>query len=80
MKRIATLTPGEDVTLRTATGDEPARFLRHTDEGTAVFLQHRRDGTPYEWEAYRYNGRWSYGTSAQRLSLVQPTTTTPEKS
>lgn len=25
----------------------------------------------YEWEAYRYNGRWAFGTSAEPLRLLE---------
>lgn len=24
-----------------------------------------------EWEAYRFNGRWAYGSSADRLSVIE---------
>jgi hypothetical protein len=24
-----------------------------------------------EWEAYKYNGRWAYGSSADRLSVIE---------
>lgn len=54
--------------------EEDATFLRIEGKGHdrhAVFesadLLH---GGSYEWEAYRYNKRWVYGTGADRLSLV----------
>ena len=54
---------------------EPAVFLGIEGEGDdrrAKFAQpteHTESGY-YTWDAYRYNGKWAYGTSAERLSLV----------
>lgn len=30
-----------------------------------------RDSEIGEWEAYRYKGRWSYGSSAEPLTVVE---------
>ncbi len=38
------------------------------DDRTAEFQYIEGEMT---WKAYRYNGRWAYGTSADRLSLVE---------
>lgn len=42
------------------TGDK--RRARFVDNQTAV---------PFEWEAYRFNGHWAYGSSADRLRLLE---------
>lgn len=72
MPRIDTLKAGSTVELVFRYGVERAVFLGITgtgDDRRARFLQLNVDGEPYEWEAYRYNGRWAYGTSADRLTL-----------
>jgi len=76
VRQIARLTPGQDVTLKFTTRNgfytEDNRFVGLTDGGErATFTTHAADeGTPYNWDAYRFQGRWVYGSSAQRLSLV----------
>lgn len=82
MKRIDQLQPGDRVQLRFDGRDEtePATFVKLEGEGDdrlATFSQTQAQSTAtgvepvdYEWDAYRYNGRWAFGTSAQRLSLA----------
>lgn len=74
---IDKLQPGTQVTLgfaqRGKSSEEPAVFVKLTGEGEsrhATFRQDDKNGNPYEWDAYRNNRRWVYGSSAQRLSLV----------
>lgn len=74
--RIDDLTGGEQVLLGFKDDvSEPAMFVRHEGEGEdreAVFSQqHEVTGEDFEWKAYRYQGRWAYGTSADRLRLVR---------
>lgn len=84
--RIDKLEPGQQVTLRFhgpyAANDETVTFLgiegtgddrraRFFTRGTPLTKSDPDDG--YEWEAYRYNGTWAYGSSADRLSIVRPT-------
>lgn len=80
-KRIDSLTPDTEVTLRFHhrgnSYDEAATFLGISGEGDDRRARFRSAdtetltaGRTYEWEAYRYNGHWAYGTSADRLSLV----------
>jgi hypothetical protein len=82
--RIDQLQPGTEVTLRfhgslgNVTQDEPAVFGGITGEGderrahfTSVEKNADDVAETYEWEAYRYSGRWAYGTSADRLQLVE---------
>lgn len=73
--QIAKLTPGAKVVLDFAGKyTEEAEFVRLTGEGedrTATFRsKSHRDGSEYDWDAYRVNNRWVFGSSAQRLSLV----------
>jgi hypothetical protein len=37
------------------------------DDRRATF----KDNEIGEWEAYRYNGHWAYGSSAERLTVVE---------
>lgn len=73
--RIDSLTPGSFVTLRfngATDHTEQATFVRvkgEKQDRRAVFYSVGRNGG-YEWEAYRFNGGWAYGSSAERLSLV----------
>lgn len=74
--RIANLTPGAEVTLRFATyggsHDEVVTFVSLSEDGQrATFhTDDREDLNGYDWEAYKFNGRWAYGSSAGRLSIV----------
>lgn len=76
MTRIDKLTPGSHVTLRFCglgpDNAEPAVFVKVEGEGDdrhAHFIS--KDGTKvYEWEAYRFEGRWSYGSGAEALYLL----------
>jgi hypothetical protein len=73
---IDNLKPGEVVELAFNPGKrneycEYHVFLGILDEGEerrAAFAGIGHRGM-YEWEAYRYEGRWAFGTSADRLSL-----------
>lgn len=93
--RFDNLTPGSVIEIQTFYGAQPhevetAAFLGIYGEGDgrnaklATVSKHpKSDGTHpiIEWEIYRYNGRWAYGTSADRISLVrviaEPTTVHP---
>lgn len=83
MVRIDSLEPGAKVRLKfcgsgwNAEHDEDAVFVGVTGEGNdrrATFrsLDQRtyEDRVEYEWDAYRYNGRWAYGSSAETLRLL----------
>jgi hypothetical protein len=78
MARIDSLTPGSSVTLSFKTWgttyEERAIFIKIIGEGNdrkARFLSVNSPGEQtYEWDAYRYQGRWVYGSSAQALSLA----------
>ena len=87
MKRIDSLTPGTPVRLKFCAEysgkdgayEEDAVFVKLEGEGDdrlATFLTPDREtwsGTfaAYEWQAYRYKGRWAYGSSAETLRLVE---------
>lgn len=51
------------------TGDDRRATFRTYDEQT----RERTGREFYEWDAYRFNGRWAYGTSAETLRLVAVT-------
>lgn len=79
--RIDRLAPDTLVRLRfvgrwgNETREEWARFLGIDGTGDERLAKFRSfyDGKPggtYDWEAYRYSGRWAYGTSADPLQLV----------
>lgn len=73
--RIDSLTSG-DVVLLDFNGkyEEHAIFVSMENRGkpdrSAKFVQ-ASGGRVLEWEAYRYNGMWAYGSSAERLSVVE---------
>lgn len=83
--QIRSLYPGAVVELEFVGNRDPfelAVFLEHRGKGddqVAVFRQSENVGrTPagqladplgFEWEAYRFQGRWAYGTSANPLRL-----------
>lgn len=75
--RIDQLSPGQEVKLKfhgTKSFGNPAyeevhTFLGMEGEGNdreAIFS----DGY-IQWHAYRFEGRWAYGSSAEKLSLVE---------
>ncbi len=81
--RIDKLAPLSTVTLAFAGNlGEPAQeraifigVFGEGDERRARFIQLSAasavSGRPtFEWEAYRYQGRWAYGSGADRLSVV----------
>lgn len=81
MKRIDSLTPGTKVRLkfcaefqgRDRAYEEDAVFVGVTgtgDERRATFRSQDRADRTYDWDAYRFNGRWAYGSSAETLRLV----------
>lgn len=78
--RIDNLTVGAEVTLRfhgsfgNKTYDQSFVFLGIKGEGSerrAEFKYAAGTGGYGTWEAYRYQGRWAYGSGADRLSLVE---------
>ncbi len=78
-RSISHLKPGQKVTLHfrgsRSLGNEgyvdTVVFKEHIgvgDDQRAVFTdENGRD----QWEAYKFQGRWSYGTSAERLSIMK---------
>lgn len=72
--RIGDLKSGQRVTLafdnRGKPFTEDVRVLAHHDDGSVSFLSHDGHGD-YEWSAYRHNGRWVYGSSAERVRLLK---------
>lgn len=76
MPRIDKLQPGSFVELDfNGKYQEFAVFLGISGEGDkryAKFAQPQARGDQmFEWEAYRFNGGWKFGSSAERLSLVR---------
>lgn len=77
-KRIDSLQPAQVVVLKftTSRGEfttEYADFVGITGTGEkrrATFRSDDGRGKLFTWEAYRFQGRWAYGSSADRLSLV----------
>lgn len=73
--RLADLKIGQAVKVKLSASkdlySEQVCLFGGIHNGEARFIQVDLDGRSYTWEAYRYNGRWSYGSSAQRLSLVE---------
>lgn len=49
-------------------GDDRTAKFAQSEDSPRGFEQFVR---MYEWEAYRYNGHWAYGTSAERLRLLR---------
>jgi hypothetical protein len=78
---IEALSPGERVRLRFcgspdwgSAHTDTATFLDLTgtgDDRRARFESRDQDGRLYEWEAYIFEGDWAYGTSAERLMLLE---------
>lgn len=54
--------------------EEEHTFLGIEGEGDSRRARFHRDEDgqykAYDWEAYRYNGGWAYGSSAERLQLL----------
>jgi hypothetical protein len=75
VRRIDSLTPGARVVLNFDNDyEEPAKFLRVEGSGAereAWFESLGPAGEPYKWAAYRFEGYWVYGSSAQRLRVVE---------
>lgn len=76
MKRIDSLEPGTLVHLRFGRelqGDgaeiEAAVFMGIDGTGEERRAWFNQSG--FEWGAYRYEGRWVYGSSAESLRLVE---------
>lgn len=76
-KRISTLNPGDNVLLKfhgsKQFGNDPyemdAKFMGFNDDKTrAVFRMDESAGS--EFEAYKFSNRWAYGSSAERLTIV----------
>lgn len=71
MKQIRNLTPFSMVVLKLDGFEEPAQFIGLNEKGAkAVFRTFTPTGEFYDWEAYRFKGRWAYGTGAEKISLV----------
>lgn len=86
-KRIDSLEPGTPVRLKFCAEfqgkdgayEEDAVFVKLEGSGddrraTFASLDQRVPGeerVEYEWDAYRFNGRWAYGSSAETLRLVE---------
>lgn len=77
--RLDKITPGSVVTLQFHEGagqdsyEDTVLFLGVEGSGNerrAKFMSQTGGTATYTWEAYRYNGRWAYGTSADRLSVI----------
>jgi hypothetical protein len=75
-KRIDLLPPNTEVVLKFhgSFGNESftqnAIFLGIEGTGDELLARFRSpDSRGNTWEAYRFNGRWAYGTGADRLSL-----------
>jgi hypothetical protein len=78
MKRIDSLKPGDVVTLRfvgrwgNSTYEERMEFVGITGAGDDRRATFRTPGYANDdWDAYRFNGRWCYGTSADPLVLLE---------
>lgn len=76
-KRFDSLKPETRVTIEFARNfqfggpeHEDATFVKIEGEGDDRRMTLRQDGMG-EWEAYRYNGRWAYGSSAETLRLIE---------
>lgn len=79
-KRIDSLKPNSRITLQfngrggNRTRREPALFLGVTGTGDDRRAKFRSfddyNFRTYEWEAYRFEGFWAYGSSADRLQLI----------
>lgn len=75
--RIDKLTPGSVVSLVLFTGSkheslQKAMFMGIEGEGEdrrAKFLFRTGGWDCYDVEIYRYNGKWAWGSSADRISL-----------
>jgi hypothetical protein len=71
--RIDNIKPGSIVTLDLAGDEHVARFeeiIGTGDERVARFTAKSGPCAEYAWDAYRFNGRWAFGTSAQRMSVI----------
>jgi hypothetical protein len=74
LKQGVTVTLFFDSTYGNQKREEDAVFLGIEGDGDdrhAKFLTLKENGDPdYDWEAYRFEGHWAYGSSAERLVLV----------
>lgn len=75
-KRFDSLVPETDIVVRfgrefqfDGPEDEDATFVKIEGTGNDRRMTLRQAGMG-EWEAYRYNGRWVYGSSAESLRLI----------
>ncbi len=79
--QIKSLKPGQQLilTFKNASNkvisEEEATFVSYAkngDEQTATFSQvNPTTGKTYEWDAYRFQNRWVYGSSAEPLSIKE---------
>lgn len=80
-KRLDSLKPGTKVRLKfhgtlsfgNAPYEETATFQGVVGEGDnrRALFSDLSSKSPFDWEAYRYKNRWAYGSSAERLSVVE---------
>jgi hypothetical protein len=77
IKRISSLKPGDNVLLKfhgsKQFGNDPyemdVKFVEFNEDKTrAVFRMDDSAGS--EFEAYKFSNRWTYGSSAERLTIV----------
>lgn len=70
--RLDKLPPLTVIEIEIKYGLEEVVFLGIEGEGEdrlARMLSRGTDGKVYEWAAYRYGGRWCYGTSGDRMTI-----------
>jgi hypothetical protein len=76
--KIDNLKPGSIITLKfhgsygNESYTEEVLFVGIDGEGDGRIAVFRSaSNVAYTWQAYRYRGRWAYGTSADRLTVVK---------
>lgn len=79
-RSISNLRPGDKVTLifhgSRSLGNEPytddVELLGFAGEGATQRAQFGNPDYPGqdEWEAYKFNGRWCYGASAEKVTVA----------
>lgn len=71
--RFDKITPGSIIEVAIGGTEETVFFLGVTgtkDDREANFTQRAPQGDLYDWSAYRFNGRWVYGSSADPIKPV----------
>lgn len=67
------MTVGKILTLDFGNHIDDAVFIGITGEGDhrkAHLVSATKGGALMPWEAYRFNGRWAFGSSAERVSII----------